>query len=407
MSIVVSILQMIMLLLIINHLIACLWWGCADISQDPRVFGDSWAEEYGFVDKTLRERYAVSFHWSITQFTPSSMMINPMNVSERGFAIFVVIFALVGFSYVVGSITGSLTQLRSMQESASKQFWALRRYLKMNKVDAVLRNRVQRYAEHSYANQQSRSNVSNIPMFQYLSEQLLSELQCEMIVPNLRIHPLLGQMERISPVSMQRLSNTAIANRHLARKDQMFIPGEIGTNMYVLVSGRLSYQRVDSHGEMHQEWVDQLEDWISEPVLWTHGWRHLGGCVAVNECDLLCVVPKKFSDVMNKNPTAYHLACTYAQNFAKWMNTMDMDEQSDIIQGDKESERHFKFMELEEEVRIEKTESKPMFMRSLTRMRSLDPGDARKIAAQANKLDTQLSTVQERDEEAANKKLLA
>lgn len=34
---------------------------------------------------------------------------------ERLFSIVVIIFALVGFSYVVGSITGSLTQLRALK----------------------------------------------------------------------------------------------------------------------------------------------------------------------------------------------------------------------------------------------------------------------------------------------------
>jgi len=75
-------------------------------------------------------------------------------------------------------------------------------------VQPVLRSRVQRYAEHSYANQQQRSNVRSIPMFEYLSEQLLSELQCELMVPNLKMHPLLAEMERVSPVSMQAVKHS-------------------------------------------------------------------------------------------------------------------------------------------------------------------------------------------------------
>lgn len=121
--------------------------------------------------------------------------------------------------------------------------------------------------------------------------------------------------------------------------------------------------------------------------------------MAVFECDLLCVVPEKFSDVMNKNPTAYVLACTYAQNFAKWMNTVDMDEQSDIIQGDTDSERHVKFMELEDGTKdagIEHPKNKPIFQRSWERMRSVGSLGSGDMVAQLNKR----GMAEERREEA-------
>eukprot|EP00913_Durusdinium_trenchii_P022286 g20939.t1 len=85
-SIMANICKMILLLLALNHMIAC-----------------------------------VCFHWSITQFTPASKPpIQPQNTVEPAFAIFVVVFALVGFSYVVGSILASLAQLRSMSEQSAK-----------------------------------------------------------------------------------------------------------------------------------------------------------------------------------------------------------------------------------------------------------------------------------------------
>lgn len=48
------------------------------------------------------------------------MREDPVPQVESSFAIFVVVFALVGFSYVVGSILGSLAQLRSMTEQSAK-----------------------------------------------------------------------------------------------------------------------------------------------------------------------------------------------------------------------------------------------------------------------------------------------
>lgn len=89
--------------------------------------------------------YLVSLHWSLTQFTPAGMDVTPTNEVERGFTIGVVVFALVGFAYVVGSITASLAQLRTMSEEASKDFWQMRRFLNQNSVDHNLAARIQRF----------------------------------------------------------------------------------------------------------------------------------------------------------------------------------------------------------------------------------------------------------------------
>ncbi|CAK0877263.1 unnamed protein product [Prorocentrum cordatum] len=69
----------------------------------------------------------------------------------------VVVFALVGFTYIVGSITGSLTQLRSLSEGSAKMFWDLRRYLTHFRVQPTLALRILRieeYLEHAWARQQ-------------------------------------------------------------------------------------------------------------------------------------------------------------------------------------------------------------------------------------------------------------
>jgi hypothetical protein len=144
-SIVVNIMKMILLLLVINHYIGCLWF----IIGNSFDSSDTWIVYHEFDQVDWAYQYFTAIHWSITQFTPASMHVQPQNVVERIFAIAVVVFALVGFSYVVGSITGSLTQLRSMQEDKSKQFWNLRRYLKQHQVYFELSVRIQRYIEHA------------------------------------------------------------------------------------------------------------------------------------------------------------------------------------------------------------------------------------------------------------------
>merc|ERR1719193_668564 len=257
---------MIVLLLIVNHFIACGWW-LISVSYQPEV--DTWIKVHDFDDATWQYAYTTSFHWSLTQYTPASMHIQPQNFGERLYAVGVVVFALVGFSYVVGSITGSLTQLRAMKEEAAKQFWQLRRYLRKNQVPLLLSLRINRYLEHAWQQQARASDHSRVTILAMLSEQLQSELQSAVTVPHLEIHPLFHYISKVCPVTMQRLAASAMSKMPVAANDSIFLPGEKATHVYFMSEGRLAYiQRPVGQEESKKEHVDAGEHWIAEPVLW-------------------------------------------------------------------------------------------------------------------------------------------
>merc|ERR1719356_53528 len=110
-SVIANLVKMILMLLVINHLICCMWY-TVSVNQSGE---NTWIKVHNYEQAHWMYKYATAFHWSITQFTPASMDVQPQNLAERIFAITVVIYALVCFSYVVGSITGSLTMIRNMQ----------------------------------------------------------------------------------------------------------------------------------------------------------------------------------------------------------------------------------------------------------------------------------------------------
>eukprot|EP00928_Gymnodinium_smaydae_P028032 TRINITY_DN21494_c0_g1_i1.p1 TRINITY_DN21494_c0_g1~~TRINITY_DN21494_c0_g1_i1.p1 ORF type:complete len:809 (-),score=148.05 TRINITY_DN21494_c0_g1_i1:160-2586(-) len=330
-SIICNIIQMILLLLVINHLVGCLWFAMGSWLQ----MESNWVTEFHFHDDHWFYQYLTSLHWSITQFTPASMHVQPMNEYERLFAIIIVVFALVGFSYVVGSITGSLAQLRAMQEDATKQFWNLRRYLKQNKVPLALSHRISKYLEHAWATQQTKLPVKSVPILGLLSEQLTCELQSELYVPHLSIHPFFSHLNMTSSVTMNRLANNAILRKALARDDVLFHLAENATNMYIVVDGRLIYDRIDDQGDtLNTEMVDKGEDWIAEPVLWLQQWPHLGSLQAMTESDLLLVIPQRFSEILTLNPRVHKLACRYCANYLEWLQNVEQSGLSDISQGE-------------------------------------------------------------------------
>jgi len=332
-SVVANLVKMILMLLVVNHLICCMWY-TVSINQSVE---NTWIKVHNYDNAHWTYRYFTAFHWSITQFTPASMDVQPQNLAERVFTVVVVIFALVGFSYIVGSITGSLGQLRSMHAEESTLFWDLKRYLARNKVPRPLSMRIQKYLENAWQ-AQSKKSGQNFKLKNMLSEQLLSELKFEMAVPQLRIHPLLDRLIDKSKVTANRLANVAMGHKLLAAGDYLFHHGEAATHMFIVVDGKLIYARLDSYGGVHKELVEKAEDWIAEPVLWTRRWVHCGLLKAIEDCDNLAIDSKKFAEQVKLNPEALEFVSEYAQNFIEWLNNEDPNDLSDISQGENLSE---------------------------------------------------------------------
>ncbi|CAK9045570.1 Potassium channel AKT1, partial [Durusdinium trenchii] len=108
------------LMLAINHIIACCWYGVAMASIDE----PTWLSNVnldGSGTTSVFDSYVASLHWSLTQFTPSTNNIAPANALERSFAVFVILLAMGFFSSFVGSITSTVNSLRSLQAAKVKQ----------------------------------------------------------------------------------------------------------------------------------------------------------------------------------------------------------------------------------------------------------------------------------------------
>eukprot|EP00930_Biecheleria_cincta_P039021 TRINITY_DN26833_c0_g1_i1.p1 TRINITY_DN26833_c0_g1~~TRINITY_DN26833_c0_g1_i1.p1 ORF type:complete len:694 (-),score=122.21 TRINITY_DN26833_c0_g1_i1:138-2195(-) len=319
-SIVVNICKMVMLLLAINHFIACGWFAVGTLSQEGGL--PSWIVKHNYQSADWNYQYITSFHWSITQFTPSSMDIQPHNIYERTFSIFVVVFALVGFSYVVGSITGSLTQLRNMSEHATKEFWKLRRFLRKNQVTQSLAFRIKKFTEHAHKRQKNVMSVQSVAMLQLLSDQLSRELHYELNIGNLDIHPLFQAMKSETLPCLQRLCVQAISYKNLAPQEVVFLPGAPCGYMYFPKAGTLSYALNNGFGPpLPEKLVRAGEAWLAEAALWTLDWTFLGLLTALQETELLLLGAQAFAETVKQDTEAMLFAREYAVGFLKLMKS--------------------------------------------------------------------------------------
>eukprot|EP00927_Polykrikos_kofoidii_P050894 TRINITY_DN44738_c0_g1_i1.p1 TRINITY_DN44738_c0_g1~~TRINITY_DN44738_c0_g1_i1.p1 ORF type:complete len:755 (+),score=120.95 TRINITY_DN44738_c0_g1_i1:91-2265(+) len=327
-SIIMNILKIMVLLLAVNHFIACLWFLLGDV--DHKAGSDrNWVSEY-VVDDDWHYQYFTSLHWSLTMFTPASMHVQPQNLRERMFSILIIMLALLSFSSLVGSITSSMTQLRSMKEDSWKQFWLLRRYLRQRGVPRTLVVRIERYLEFKSEAGKQQVLPSKVPILGLLSEQLQDELQCAITLPHIAVHPLFNHISENFNVSMNRMSRNAITRKSLACNDSLFIVGDKAAHMSFIVSGVFSYMRGEE--SMMDESIVSTDHWLCEPVLWTP-WNYVGELQATTECDLILIHADKLGQVVVANPSLFHEVQEYAANFVDWLNSPEFrKDMTDVFQ---------------------------------------------------------------------------
>ena len=296
-------------ILIINHLIACVWFS---VSVAMRESGTtSWVAEHNMSSKTVGWQYATSLHWTLTQFTPASMEVFPENVTERAMAVVVLIFSLVAFSSFLASISASMTALRNQSQETTKQFWILRRFLKQQQIAKPVVGKVLKYVEHCHAQQIVRVQPENVTLLAMLSVGLREELHYELTYTKMVFHPLIRILVAEQEMFMVKVCTAATSTRTMAPTETLFHPGEAAHHMYFMVHGDLTYMLQDespisppiSKGEA-----------LAEAALWLP-WFHSGTSFAQIASEVLVMDPLIFGAVAAKYIATWRMCSKFAHTF--------------------------------------------------------------------------------------------
>lgn len=312
-------------LIMLTHVIACAWYW---IGRESTSTGEeSWVGSLEGTD--LRYRYTTSFHWSLTQFTPASITVQPHNFYERAFAVVVLLCALIVFSSFVSGITGAMMHIRSLESLKSKQFWLLRRYLNESKVPVPLAIRVQQYCENAYESREVFLKEASVEVLLLLSVSLHRELQTAIYEPRISTHPFMVLISKIDEASIQEVCSKALTRCSLVRGETLFSCGEAAKRMHFICMGLLTYEAM--RGEPRAPQKDNLREnmWVCESVLWTT-WTYFGTLTSVIECEVVCVDSDQFGSALRNNREVWQEGFNYAKSFVQGLNRVGVDHLSDL-----------------------------------------------------------------------------
>lgn len=320
----------------LNHILACAWFGIGTSDN----YQERWVKAHEWEEANIPYLYLTSLHWSLSQFTVGNMDVHPHNTTERLFTVAVMMLGLSSFSSLLGGISNAVTQLRELKTDETRQLWLLRRYLKDYGISQKLSVRIFKYCDYAWRERRKKVQEQEVFLLQLLTHQLRDELNCEIQLPHLELHPLFAKMARLRSSTMDRICSKSLVNHHLACSDYVYQAGDPGTRMVFLIDGDLLYTQLQacqeadgrSDSTFEEKFMMNIETgmWTSEATLWTP-WVQMGDLRASRECRLVCLEAANFCELMLQMQTmAWQLAKCYAARFIRFLN--QSERLSDILQ---------------------------------------------------------------------------
>jgi len=311
-SVIVNMVKNVLCILVVNHVIACVWYLIGISVKDQ----PTWVEVHRLrpEDADFYYRYATALHWSLTQFTPASMHVQPQNTTERFFAVIVLLFAMIVFSSFVSSITAAMTNLRNISGKQAQQLFLLRKYLKQTHVSKDLSARVIRYILLVVAEKKKHITENSVDLLKLASRHLISQLKVEMYMPHMEWHPFFRQLYLETPNVSRRLCAVATRWESLSQCDILFHKGEPAAEMCIVRQGKLLYR----HSSEGDSVPVEAGVWICEAILWLE-WSHQGDMLASTDSQLIAVDSSKFRETLVNHCSAHMVSYSvlYARNFRK------------------------------------------------------------------------------------------
>uniref|UniRef100_A0A7S2MMA8 Ion transport domain-containing protein n=1 Tax=Zooxanthella nutricula TaxID=1333877 RepID=A0A7S2MMA8_9DINO len=314
---------LVMGLLLLIHLMACIWSGLRS-----SAWGSTGDTEQALSEQdpemTTTRRYVESFHYVLSLFVGEHIS-QPANLVQRTFVVSVLTLSFVVSASFVGSLTTAMTRLQMIASQRSQQFAALNRYLSDCGISTRLCMRVQRNARHALRERMRNIPESKVELLHLISDPLRSEIHYEVYSPTLLRHPFFFLYNKINPAGVRQICHTTVSLMSLSRGDVLFSEFEVPAvpKMYFVSTGRLTYTQglEGNHRVLSKQW-------LSEAALWTT-WAHRGLLQARAECRLLAIDATRFTNIMSTFPTLHPHA--YGEKFVSSLREANPGSSSSII----------------------------------------------------------------------------
>jgi len=304
---IVRLVESLCFVLMSTHFVACAWYALGKASVGEI---DNWLEFRDLEDAEHVYCYFTSFHWALTQFTPASMDVQPVNSGERIFTVFVDLFGLVAFSTFVSTITTRMTQLRSFNKTRTAQIQVLRDYFYENGISLELTYRIMQFIRTSKNFLTSRTSTSGIELLRDIPESLRLDLNREVFLPIVGNHPMIHHLAFLDIHCATEICSKAVKELALVKDSELFSRGDVAECMYFLHTGQMRYHRAGASSILSKG------NWVSEAAVWIGGWVHRGDLLTSVRTDIIGLQSEELRRIFDASMLTHGLGAKLAYRYA-------------------------------------------------------------------------------------------
>ncbi|CAD8045331.1 unnamed protein product [Paramecium primaurelia] len=186
-----TVLKLIIVVLFVNHLMACFFFGVSykEFQRDEAGTSNlpTWIEYNGYVenDQTIQQlsywsRYVVSFYWATTTVsTVGYGDITPKNDYEIGITLITMIIAGMVFAFNVASIRDVIVEMNSQEIRYNSYEAVINRYMKIKNISISTQAKIIDYYQYIWQDEKNRNRPIEQLLISKLAPELRQQLQYE------------------------------------------------------------------------------------------------------------------------------------------------------------------------------------------------------------------------------------
>jgi len=327
----IGIAQAVCLIAVVNHFIACMWYA---VSANTSTEWDmpAWIHESGMANRSTAYLYFTALHWSITQFTPSSMEVQPKNVPERIYAIVVVFVALMVFSSFVSGITSAMTSLREYNNYKYSQLENLRRYILSKRISLDLSNRIGEFIKAHNFMAKKRIIESDVDVFSVLPTSMKYQLRWEAHHEIISAHHFFFQISEHVPQALLDICYKAITEVLYDLARDVFSPGSDASDMLFLLGGIVDYFKGSQLEAQPVQFTSECGPSVfCELALWIR-FAHSSRLSCKTASEFLVLSSGSFRGCIIQYAELHDACCVYARELMSVLEADDEPRDWDVLQ---------------------------------------------------------------------------
>eukprot|EP00928_Gymnodinium_smaydae_P045861 TRINITY_DN30523_c0_g1_i1.p1 TRINITY_DN30523_c0_g1~~TRINITY_DN30523_c0_g1_i1.p1 ORF type:complete len:568 (-),score=67.03 TRINITY_DN30523_c0_g1_i1:487-2190(-) len=305
----------------INHVVACGWFAMTQYLDSDT--GASWLDSRLDSDPTMTYgdigtpfQYTTSLHWALSQMTPGSMQVAPVNTVERVYNILVLLFGMFVFSSIVSGISSKMMQYKMNTRTRTTTLAQLRKFMLQNKVRTELAVRIQKQVGANLS-EDKKLVMKDLEALRLLNASLRAELQAEVLHQHLCRHRLFVVCAWSDETFSRRLCRDDVMDASwLSRGKPLFLAGAEALGVYHVISGDVLYSRDGLEHEFY------CKSWFCDIGIFTQ-WVHNGSLRAESQCEILTICIARFLESLEHLPVVLELLGEFARTLVHMIASKD------------------------------------------------------------------------------------